>query len=179
MLKGLVVKLQVRVYLESVLISSCSSSNRYGCVFSNQCNVTMDKITITDTDYAITAYQSSTLNIFNSLALNDTVEFVKAQSSDMTFWNMNIRGADIEIDQSVAEFRHTIYMTPDTNCPIEDKSGSNIILKSVYNPPATDMSQSEGRIVCKGSGTVIYGNMSGNTFTSSKCSQSSDILHKK
>ena len=153
-----------RVYLESVLISSCPSSSQYGCVYSWKCNVTMDNITVTDTDYAITAYES-TINIFNSLALNDTIKFVRAGSSDVTFWNMNISGAHIVLEESVAEFRHTIFMTPDKNCSIEDKSGSSIALKSAYIPHTVNRSQSEGRIVCNGSGTVIYGNTSGKTVT--------------
>ena len=153
-----------RVYLESVLISSCSSSIYYGCVYSWKCNVTMDNITVTDTDYAITVLESS-INIINSLALNDTIKFVRAESSDVTFWNMNISGAHIVLEQSAAEFRHTVFMTPDKICPIKDIFRSNITLKSVYIPHTANRSQSESGPVCKGIGTVLHGNTSGKNVT--------------
>ena len=149
-----------RVHLESLMISSCSSSIDYGCVSSAyQCNVTMDNITITDTDHAITVLESN-INIFNSLALNDTMNLLIANSSDVTFWNLNISGTHIVLDESVAEFRHTLFMTPDAHCPIKDESGSNITLKSVYLPHTTRISQSESGIVCKGIRTVLHGNTS-------------------
>ena len=67
------------VHLESVALSSCSSSIGFGCVHSWKCNITIDNITFTDTDYAITVYES-TINIFNSLALNDTTKFFNSSA---------------------------------------------------------------------------------------------------
>ena len=151
-----------RVYLKSLLINSCSSTSFNGCVHSFRCNVTIDNITITDTDSAVTVTES-TVNIFNSLTPNDTVDFVRAESSNVTFWNLIIYDAHIGLEQSVAEFRHTVFMTPDIHCPITDKSGSKITLKLAYIINATNINQSENRIVRKGDGTVVQGNMSGET----------------
>ena len=81
------------VHLESVALISCSSSIYYGCVYISKCNVTMDNITFMETDYAITVRNSTVINIFNSLALNDTTIFLTADSSHVTFWNMNISNA--------------------------------------------------------------------------------------
>ena len=161
---GIVCETASRVQLVSVLISSCSSSSQYGCVDSWKCNVTMDNITVTDTNYSITVYESS-IKIFNSVILNDTVEFIKVKSSDVTFWNTNISGTYIELDKSSVEFRHTIVAIQDKTCPIKDNSGSNITLTSVYIPHTTNMNQSESRIWCKGSGTVVQGNTSGKDVT--------------
>ena len=161
--RGIQCSTKSRVYLKSVLISSCSSSVKYGSVHSWKCNVTMDNITITDTEHAISAHYSN-INILNSLAQNSMVDLLRAKLSTVTFWNLNISGARIELDKSVAEFRHTVFMTPNTRCPIRDKSGSNITLKSVYIPHTTNMTQSESGIVCKGPATVVQGNMSGKTI---------------
>ena len=164
---GIGCEITSRVHLESVALISYSSSIQFGCVYSWKCNVTMDNITFMDTDYAITVHES-TLDIFNSLALNDTIKFLTADSSHVTFWNMNISGAHIVLGESIAEFQHTIFMNLDPHCLIEDHFRSNITLKSVYIPHSANMSSS---IVCKGSGTVIYGNTSGKTVRLSKRSQ--------
>ena len=111
----------------------------------------MDNITITNTDHAITGLES-TMNIYNTLALNDTAAFLYAYSSDVTLWNLNVSGTRIKLYESVAEFRHTIFVIQDELCPIEDKSyisGSNITFKSVYLPHTANITQSESRIVCK------------------------------
>ena len=131
-----------RMYLDSVSISYCSSTSLYGCVFTYSCTFTMNNITITNTDHAITG-RKSTMNIYNTLALNDTAAFLYAGSSDVTFWNLNVSGTRIKLYKSVAEFRHTMFMIQDEICPIEDASGSNITLKSVYFPHTANMSQSE------------------------------------
>ena len=152
-----------RMYLESVSLSYCSSRSEYGCVGSIRCTLTMNNITITNTDHAITGDESTT-NIYNTFALNDTVEFLYAQSSEVTLWNLNISGTRIKLYQSVAELRHTIFVIQDKICPIEDQaftSGSNITLKSVYLPHRANMSQSESRIVCKQPDTVVNGNTLG------------------
>ena len=151
-----------RVYLESVLISSCSSSFFKGCVSNLRCNVTMDNITITDTDYAITVYYSN-ISIFNSFASNDTVDFLTAESSSVTLWNTNISG--IVLDKFVTDFRHTLFMMLDKHCPITDKSRSTITLRMVYFIHAANISQSDSGVVCKGPGTMVYGNTSGKSFT--------------
>ena len=151
-----------RVYLESVLITSCSLFKTYGCLSSYKCNVTLDYITIMDKDHAISAYHSN-ISIFNSLALNDTVDFLRAESSSVTLWNMNISG--IVLDESVADFRHTFFVTLDTHCPITDKSRSMITLRTVYVVHAANTSKSESGVVCKGPGTVIHGNTSGKNVT--------------
>ena len=151
-----------RMYLDSVSISYCPSTSLYGCVFTSSCTFTMNNITIRNTDHAITG-QKSTMNIYNTFALNDTAAFLYARSSDLTFWNLNVSGTRIKLYKSVAEFRHTMFMIQDEICPIEDASGSNITFKSVYFPHTANMSQSESRIVCKPQDTVVQGNASGKT----------------
>ena len=157
-----------RMYLDSVLISYCPSNSVYGCVFIYSCTFTMNNITITNTDHAITGYES-TMNIYNTLALNDTVEFLYAAVSDVTLWNLNISGTRIKLEKSVAELRHTFFVIQDGICPVEDEDkivgpdGNNITFKSVYLPHTANMSQSESRIVCKRPDTVVHGNASGTT----------------
>ena len=50
-----------------------------GCVSSSRCTLTMDNITFTDTDYAIYA-EESTVNIYNTVTLNDMELFLRALS---------------------------------------------------------------------------------------------------
>ena len=149
-----------RMYLESVSIGYCSSRSGSGCVDSVRCNFTMNNITITNTDHAI-AGLFSTMNIYNTLALNDTAAFLYAGSSDVTFWNLNVSGTRIKLYKSIAEFRHTIFIIQDEICPIEDVSRSNITFKSVYLSHTANMSQSESQIVCKPPDTVVNGNTLG------------------
>ena len=149
-----------RVYLDSALISYCHSNSQYACVDIFRCTLTMNNITITNTDHAIKGCYS-TIKIFNTLSLNDTVKFLYAESSDLTLWNLNISGTRIKLYESVAEFRHTIFVIQNEICPIQDTSGSNITFKSVYLPHTANMSQSESRIVCKQPETVVNGNTSG------------------
>ena len=137
-----------RMYLDSVSISYCSSTALDGCVKTYRCTSIINNITITNTDHAITGHGSNT-TIYNTLALNDTVEFLCAVSSDVTLWNLNISGARIELRKSVVEFRHTVFVIPDEICPIEDIYESNITFKSVYLEYTANMSQSESRIVSK------------------------------
>ena len=151
-----------RMYLESVSISYCSSRSKYGCVDSVRCTFTMNNITITNTDHAITGHEKSTMNIYNTFALNDSVEFLYAESSDVTLWNLNISGTRIKLRESVAEFRHTMFMIQEI-CPIEDVSRSNITFKSLYLEYTANMSQSESGIMCKQPETVVHGNASGKT----------------
>ena len=151
-----------RMYLDSVSISYCTSTSWYGCVFTHSCTFTMNNITITNTDHAITGY-SSTMNIYNTFALNDTVAFLYADISDVTLWNLNISGTRIKLFKSVVEFRHTMFMIQDKTCPVEDRYGSNITFKSLYLEYTANMSQSESRIVCKQPETVVHGNASGKT----------------
>ena len=49
----------------------------------------------------------------------------------------------------------------DSGCLIEVGDGSNIKLKSVYFIGSTNITQSERRVVCKESGTMVHGNTSG------------------
>ena len=151
-----------RMYLDSVLIRYCTSNGRYGCVFTSSCTFTMNNITITNTDHAITGYYS-TMNIYNTLALNDMVEFLYAYSSDVTLWNLNVSGTRIKLFKSVVEFRHTMFMIQDKTCPVEDRYGSNIAFKSLYLEYTANMSQSESGIVCKRAETVVHGTASGKT----------------
>ena len=156
-----------RMYLDSVSISYCPSSSVHGCVSTRSCNFTMNNITITNTDHAITGLYS-TMNVYNTFALNETVQFLYTRSSDVTVWNLNISGTRIKLHKSVAEFRHTMFVIQDEICPIEDVDlynayGSKITFKSVYLPHTANMSQSESRIVCKLPETVVHGNASGKT----------------
>ena len=153
-----------RMYLESISISSCSSSVGSECLYSFMCDVTMDNNTFTDTDYAISVIQSK-INIFNSLIMNEATEFLTAKTSEVIFGNLNISGVNIDLDESVAKFQHTVFIIPEGVCPIKDQSTSNITLKSVYVPHTTNRSKSEDNIVCKGSGTVVHGNTSGELLT--------------
>ena len=155
-------KVASRMYLDSVSISHCPPTRLHGCVFTHRCTCTMNNITITNTDHAITG-EDSTMNIYNTLALNDTLAFLSTKSSDVTLWNLNIRGARIKLFKSVAEFRHTMFMIQEGICPIEDEMKSNITFKSVYLPHTANMSQSESRIVCRLPETVVNGNTSGKT----------------
>ena len=161
---GICCKVTSRMYLDSVSISYCSSCIKVGCVNSFKCNVTMNNITLTNTDHAIRGYEKSTMNIYNTFALNETVQFLYAESSDMTLWNLNISGTHIKLVNSVAELRHTIFGIQDKICPLEDKCiarGSNITFKSVYLSHTANMSQSESQIVCKPPDTVVNGNTLG------------------
>ena len=165
---GLSCTARSRMYLDSVSISSCSSSGWPGCVATIWCNVTMDNITITDVSeaYAIQALRSI-INIYNTLAQNDTEQFLSAYFSHVSFWNFNMSGTRITLDQSVAEFRHTLFIRQDETCLIESRDlfddRSTINLKSVY------VTGPKNGIVCDALGdqpdTVVHGNVSGWTFT--------------
>ena len=157
-----------RVYLESVLIRFCSSSVDNGCVYGFRCNVTMDNITFTDTDSAITVFTSTT-SIFNSLVLNDITHYLWTYSSHVAFGNCNISDTSIQLYHSVTEFRHILFVNLDNGCPIEDDDKSNIMLESVDSIAPTDITQSESTIVCKGPGTVVEGNTSGKPSVQKSC----------
>ena len=80
------------------------------------CNLTMDNITFTDTDHAINA-EESTVNIYNTVTLNDMEEFLYAKSSHVTFGAFNMSGTQhYTLEQSVAEFRHTLFTRQDKTC---------------------------------------------------------------
>ena len=66
-----------RMYLESLLISSCFSSGPYDCMLSNGCTYTMDNVTFVDVHRAIHSRQS-TINIYNSFVQNDVYAFFGA-----------------------------------------------------------------------------------------------------
>ena len=150
-----------RVYLDSVLISNYSPY--LGCVRSNRCNLTMDNITFTDTDHAIYA-ETSTVNIFNTVTLNDMELFLDVWYSHVTFWAFNMRGTYIELWESFAEFRHTLFTRQNETCMIKDWEDSTIKLSSVYVAGPTD------GLVCGENGgevdksTVVQGNVSGRTY---------------
>ena len=149
-----------RVYLDSVLISNYS--NAYlGCVYNYRCNLTIDNITFTHTDNGIAAYQS-TVSAYNTVTLNDMNRFLLAgEASHVTFWAFNMSGTHIELGESVAEFRHTLFTRQDETCMIEEWGDSTIKLRSVYVAGPTD------RLVCGLNGgevdesTVVQGNVSG------------------
>ena len=152
-----------RMYLDSVSISYCSSHTGVGCVNGLRCTSMINNITITNTDHAIFGWESN-ITIYNTLALNDTLEFLTAHYSDVTLLNLNISGTRIVLEKCVAEFRHTIFMISDEICPIKDIiSGSIITFKSVYVPQAANTRPSETGIVCKQPNTVVNGNTSGKT----------------
>ena len=139
------------MYLESVLINSCFSPGSSGCVCTHSCNVTMSNITLTGV--SIFAYDS-TVSVYNALARNGTV---RSFWSCVSFWNLNISGTGIELDDSDAKFRHTLFVTQEETCPIKDFGRSIISLKSVYVTSQTK------RAVCQGTRTVVYGSASGRT----------------
>ena len=151
-----------RVYLDSVLMSNYSAGY-FGCVESNRCNLTIDNITFTDTDYAISTYKS-TVNIFNTVTLNDMKRFLYASNSNVTFWAFNMSGTHIELWESVTEFRHTLFTRQDETCLIGARRKSTIQLKSVYVAGPTE------RLVCGRNGgevdesAVVQGNFSGRNF---------------
>ena len=158
---GIVCSGRSLLYLESVFISSCSSRSFYsGCVHNYRCNVTMDNITITDASdtYAICA-DASTINIYNTLAQNDTEKFLWGSFSHASFWNFNMSRKSIGLWDSVAEFRHTLFIRQDETCLIRDVYRSTINLKSVYVTGPKD------GIVCEKPDTVVHGNVSGRTLT--------------
>ena len=152
-----------RVYMESLLVSSCSSrsSLTVGCVFSYRCTSTMDNVTFVDTHDAIYA-AGSTINIYNSFVQNDVHYFFEGSSSHITFWNLKISGPRINLFDSVTEFRHTTFVNVDHGCLVEGWFRSSIELKSVYLIGPSNMSQSEDRIVCKRYRVKVHGNVSGN-----------------
>ena len=149
-----------RVYLDSVLISNYSNAY-FGCVHSQGCNLTMDNITFTHADYGIVAYQS-TVSAYNTVTLNDMKRFLLAdEASHVTFWAFNMSGTHIELWESVAEFRHTLFIRQNKTCLIEGCENSTIKLKSVYVTGSTD-----GLVCGKYGGevdqsTVVQGNVSG------------------
>ena len=154
-----------RLYLDSVLISNYSAGH-IGCVDSDRCNLTMDNITFTHTDDAILAGES-TVNIYNTVIRNDMKRFLDALISNVTFWAFTMSGTRIELWNSVAEFRHTLFTRQDETCMIQDfiyYGRSTIKLKSVYVAGPTD------RLVCRLDGgevdesTVVQGNVSGTNF---------------
>ena len=119
-----------QMYLDSVLISSCSSPYYFGCVFSIRCSVTMNNITITEvSSYCAICASDSTINIYNTFAQINREVFLWADSpSHMSFWNFNMSGTSIHADSSVAEFRHTLFIRKDETCLIETRfaSGSTV-----------------------------------------------------
>ena len=149
-----------RVYLESLLVSPCSSAEIFigGYVCSDHCTSTMDNVTFVDTNHAITAIES-TINIYNSFVQNDVHYFF---SSHITFWNLKISDTRIKLFDSVAEFRHTTVVNSDHGCLVEAWFERSVELKSVYLIGPSNMSQSEDRIVCKERGVKVHGNVSGN-----------------
>ena len=146
-----------RLYLDSVLISNYSSSSSSGCVYSDRCSLTMNNITFTDTDRAIYA-RASTVNIFNTVTLNDMNRFLYADSSHLTFWAFNMSGTRIELLNSVAEFRHTLFIRGNETCMVSAAGKSTIKLKSVYIVGPTNQP------VCSGWRTLFEGNVSGRTL---------------
>ena len=153
-----------RVYLESVLISNYSAGH-IGCVDSDRCNLTMDNITFTHIDYAIYA-DTSTINVYNTVTPNDMIQFLDALYSGVTFWAVNMIDTHIQLLDSLAEFRHTLFTRQDEACPIQDVWGdSTIKLNTVYFEGPTD------RLVCEwyrwevlDKSTVVQGHVSGRTF---------------
>ena len=148
-----------RVYLDSVLISYYSVGY-FGCVLSNRCNLTIENVTFTHTDYAIFAGES-TVNIYNTVIRNDMKRFLGALNSNVTFWAFTIRGTYIGLQESVAEFRHTLFTRQDETCMVKARTKSTIKLKSVYVAGPTD------GLVCGWNGgvvpnsAVVQGNVSG------------------
>ena len=151
-----------RVYLDSMLISNYSNAY-FGCVWSERCNLTIDNITFTHTDYAISTYKS-TVNIFNTVTLNVMKQFLDAWYSHVTFWAFNMRGTHIELLESFAEFRHTLFTRQNETCMIKDWEDSTIKLSSVYVAGPTDglVCEWDSRWVDKS--TVVQGNVSGRTY---------------
>ena len=178
-----------QMYLDSVLIKSCSMSLS-GCVYSQRCSVTMDNITITDVSSvplsedlslqslfyfymyndvgpAMEAWYS-TIDIYNTMAQDDAVQFLRAVGSHVNLWNLNISGMSIDLRGCVAEFRHTLIIMQDGMClfgpehiPLKLKlSPSSINLKSVY------ITGPKNGIVCERlrDQMVVYGNVSGRSF---------------
>ena len=125
----------------------------------------MDNIIITDaSDTGAIFADDSTINIYNTLAQNDSEQFLWAGSSHVSFWNFNMNGTHIRLVKSVAEFRHTLFIRQDETCLIGLLDGlldrrSTINLKSVY------VTGPKNGIVCEDPDTVVHGNVSGRTFT--------------
>ena len=152
-----------RVYLDTVLISNYSSDSWSGCVDSSRCNLTIDNITFTHTDRAIKAYKS-TVNIYNTVTLNDMELFLDASNSHVTFWAFTMRGTYIRLLDSVAEFRHTLFTRQDKTCLMKAWNKNTIKLKSVYVTSPTDglVCGWNGRVASKY--TVVQGHVSGRTY---------------
>ena len=153
-----------RMHLDSVLISNYSPGYFSGCVYSDGCNLTMDNITFAHWGYAMDA-RRSTIHIYNTVTLKDMKLFLDAESSHMTFWAFTTRDTYMFLKNSIAEFRHTLFIRQDKTCMIKDAWGdSTIKLKSVYVAGPTD------RLVCGEDGgvvdnsTVVQGNVSGRTY---------------
>ena len=119
------------MHLDSVFISNYSLGRWSGCVYSRGCNLTMDNITFTDTDSAIDAYES-TINIYNTVTMNNMNRFLWAVNSHVIFWALTIRGTYIGLQESVVEFRHTLYIRQNEICQIYSGGGNTIKLQSVY-----------------------------------------------
>ena len=151
-----------RMYLDSVLISNYSNI-WLGCVESIRCNLTINYITFTHTDLAIFAGES-TVNIYNTVTLNDMEQFLYALSSHVTFWAFNMSGTYILLIDSVTEFRHTIFTRQDETCMMEARRKNTIKLKSVYVADPTDglVCGWNGGVVDKS--TVVQGNVPGTNF---------------
>ena len=88
---GIVCKETSHVYLESVLFSSHSSTIYSKVLASFSCNITMDNITIVNIKDAIEV-EASNILIYNSFVCNNTGYILKADSSNLTFWNLKLGG---------------------------------------------------------------------------------------
>ena len=157
-----------RIRMESVLVSSFSAFPFRGSVYSFRCSLIADNVTFRNTTHAVAAY-NSTINFFNSFSHNNTGYFLSAESSNVTFWNFKLTakssylGNSIVLRKSFAEFRHTLLVTEDETCPLKDRQGSTIKLRSLYFIGSTSINQSESRVVCKALDTVVQGSPSGKT----------------
>ena len=148
------------MYLDSMLISSCSSSDGSGCVYSFRCTLTMDNITIIHVPPThVIHVRYSTIKICNTFTQNDTTVFLRASSSHVSFWNFNLSGTRIDLDKSVTEFRHTLFIRQDETCLIRGNGKSSINLKSVY------ITGPVSGLVCQKAETAVHGNVSSRTFT--------------
>ena len=149
-----------QMLLDSI-ISSCSSNYASGCVHSIRCNVTMNNVTITNLlpwTNAIRATDSK-IEIYNTMAHNEAIQFLLADYSYVSFWNFNMSDTNIVLHKSDAEFRHTLFIRQDGACPVGDIFGSTISLKSAYSFIP------KNNVVCQNPATVVHGNVSGRSLT--------------
>ena len=96
--------------------------------------------------------------------------------SDVNILNFNKSDTSIWLRDSIAEFRHTLFIRQDETCPIQDLAGSTIYLQSVY------VNGTQNDIVCQKPGTVVYGKVSGRTlynllFLQSCCTYKRDKVY--